>query len=176
MNDSEIKKAENVSDIPPQEQTDPTFFAEIVKSHLPEETIKEKIGSLKEAKGQRVEPVKTATDQEKIDAYDNLKKKPGEVQEEINQLEEKKNQTETELNNDYACRPTLDKYAEQNQQLAEAQSKITECQKEIEDLCRTIDQYLENERTKRYVLVEPVVNFEQAQTRIAKLLEETGQK
>ncbi|CAG8834839.1 20673_t:CDS:1, partial [Gigaspora margarita] len=55
-----------------QLQTDPTFFSEIVKSHLPEETIKEKIGPLKEAKGQRVEPVKTATDQEKIDAYDKL--------------------------------------------------------------------------------------------------------
>ncbi|CAG8854560.1 43939_t:CDS:2, partial [Gigaspora margarita] len=40
MNDSEIKnQVEN-----------------IVKSHLPEETIKEKIGELKEAKGQRVEP------------------------------------------------------------------------------------------------------------------------
>jgi hypothetical protein len=70
MNDKEnknqTKSEETTSD------SDQTFFSEIVKSHLPEETIKEKIGELKEAKGQRVEPIKTATDQEKIAAYDNL--------------------------------------------------------------------------------------------------------
>ena len=82
-NNNEITKENKVSQSPVSQnevsQITPNkeFFKEIIKeANLPEEKVKEELPNLdKEWKKDTIEPVKTATDQEKIVAYDNLEVK-----------------------------------------------------------------------------------------------------
>lgn len=52
----------------------PSLYGQLVKSHLPEETIKQKIGDLGEWAEEGVEPILTPDAQQKIDAYDEWEK------------------------------------------------------------------------------------------------------
>jgi hypothetical protein len=66
---NEINKENEVSQVAPTKE----FFKDTV-SNLPEDKVKQEIPNLdKASKTDTIEPVKTATDQEKIDAYDKLK-------------------------------------------------------------------------------------------------------
>jgi hypothetical protein len=69
-NSNEINKENPVFQITPNKE----LFKEIIKeANLPEEKVKEELPNLdKEWKEDTIEPIKTATDQEKIDAYNKL--------------------------------------------------------------------------------------------------------
>jgi len=71
-NENEIKK-----EIAPEIAPNKELFQEIIKeANLPEEKVKQALPNLDKAAAEdRIEPIKTATDQEKINAYDSLETK-----------------------------------------------------------------------------------------------------
>ncbi|CAG8857347.1 5727_t:CDS:2, partial [Gigaspora margarita] len=96
--------------------------------------VKEEISNLEEQKTKITEELNNQAPTEVEEKQTQLLKKQEELKEEVTDKRPDISVTEKEFWDDYACRPTLDKFAEQNQQLAEAQAKITEYQKEIKDL------------------------------------------
>ncbi|CAG8437649.1 6972_t:CDS:2 [Ambispora leptoticha] len=190
LNEQEVSKlAKETKETAPTQE----FFKEIVQG-LPEEKVKKEIPNLdKASKNDTIEPVKTATDQEKIDAYDKLKEKnPQEVQAEITQLAEKQVATETnyqqkvnelaadldksDFYDDFAQRPTLTDNEKLKQELVKEQDKVQQLQEKIKSLKGTINQFIENEKTKKYVLANPIVNPQQVNQAIPKLLEDVEKR
>ena len=275
---------------PAKDTPNKKFFTDLLTAYLPEDKIKQILGDLdgKKWNNDTIEPVKTTKDQEKINAYDNLKVKdlpsdwenqlarlkylegqlsnytqiqeelkgwtdtftnqqPVQVQEEITNLEESKKQTEETLNakikeleesldrsikesqkialvsiekiqaleteleewkgtwngqelkevkvewdllnkrpdlaiteqewwDDYARRQPLAISNLEKQELEKAKEKVKVVQEEKKEILQTINQYLANECTKRFVLVDSVSTPEQAETKIIKLLEGTREK
>lgn len=81
--------------------------------------------------------------------------------------------SEKQFWDDYAQRKSLGQNELEMEELVKEREKVEEYKRKNEELRQSIDQVLEDRRTKRYILVEPVLNSEQAQSAIAKLLTET---
>ncbi|MEG7978871.1 MAG: hypothetical protein NY202_03035 [Mollicutes bacterium UO1] len=64
----------------------------------------------------------------------------------------------------------------ESQELAHEKKRVADYQKENKELLHTINQYLDQERHRRYVLAEPVITREQAEYQIKELLEQTEQE
>jgi hypothetical protein len=75
--------------------------------------------------------------------------------------------------NDYTRRKPLAKSKAEKEELIAEKRKVTELKAENKKLSQDIENILENGRTIRYMLVEPVSNLEQAKVAIEKLLEKT---
>jgi hypothetical protein len=60
--------------------------------------------------------------------------------------------------------------------LEKEKNQITELEKKLAEIKQTINSYLENESTKKFVLADSIVTSEKAQQAISKLLAEIKPK
>lgn len=81
--------------------------------------------------------------------------------------------TEKEFYDDYARRKNHQQSKLEAEELRKEQEKVKELREKNKKLWWTNNHYLKNERTRRYVLAEPVLTLPQARDKIAELLEAT---
>jgi hypothetical protein len=81
--------------------------------------------------------------------------------------------TEQQFFDDYARRKSIEVNNKEAVELEKAKAEIFEYQEEIKGLWQTIREFLKSERSKRFVVAEPVADFNKSQQAIAELLVKT---